>query len=397
MDIDEEKIASTEATPADAPSDANAGCVGPTAETAGKSDACAGCPNQQACSSGAFNSPEAKAKAQQQTQALQTALSNVSHVILVLSGKGGVGKSTVSAQLCHTLASQGYAVGLLDVDLCGPSAPRMVMGNSYVNAEVHRSGSGAWTPVYTDSGIAVMSISFLLQDPNAAVVWRGPRKNGMIQQFLTEVDWTGDTDGLDYLIVDTPPGTSDEHISTVQYLQKAKQSGCGAVLVTTPEEVSMADVRKELNFCQKTKLPVHGIIENMGQYQTTISELNFVNRDTGADCTKDILTKIKAACPELFSDDTDSNNGDSLSSNPSKVIVAADIFPTLSGGGPKSMAQHYNVDYWGVLPLDPKILECCEQGRSFVTTYPKHNMASDALQGFANRITKQLPVNEVGN
>ena len=299
VDNDEKKQANENgknATPADTPSDANAGCVGPTADTAGKNEACAGCPNQQACSSGAFNSPEAKARAQQQTQALQTALSNVSHVILVLSGKGGVGKSTVSAQLCHTLAAQGYAVGLLDVDLCGPSAPRMVMGNSYVTAEVHRSGSGAWTPVYTESNIAVMSISFLLQDRDAAVVWRGPRKNGMIQQFLTEVDWTGDTDGLDYLIVDTPPGTSDEHISTVQYLQKAG-SVSGAVLVTTPEEVSMADVRKELSFCQKTKLPVLGIIENMGQYQTTISELSFKNRINGTDCTNDILAKIKVACP----------------------------------------------------------------------------------------------------
>ena len=385
VDNDEKKQANENgknATPADTPSDANAGCVGPTADTAGKNEACAGCPNQQACSSGAFNSPEAKARAQQQTQALQTALSNVSHVILVLSGKGGVGKSTVSAQLCHTLAAQGYAVGLLDVDLCGPSAPRMVMGNSYVTAEVHRSGSGAWTPVYTESNIAVMSISFLLQDRDAAVVWRGPRKNGMIQQFLTEVDWTGDTDGLDYLIVDTPPGTSDEHISTVQYLQKAG-SVSGAVLVTTPEEVSMADVRKELSFCQKTKLPVLGIIENMGQYQTTISELSFKNRINGTDCTNDILAKIKVACPELFDDEN-------------SVIVTADIFPTLSGGGPKAMAQHYNVDYWGVLPLDPKILECCEQGKAFVTEYPANlNTASEALQGFANRITKQLPVNEV--
>ncbi len=162
-------------TPADTPSDANAECVGPTSEQAGKSSACDGCPNQGACSSGAFSSPEAKAAAQAQQQQLQQSLSNVSHVLLVLSGKGGVGKSTVSAQLCHTLASQGYAVGLLDVDLCGPSAPRMVLGDSYVTAQVTKSASGAWTPVYspTHPNLACMSISFLLQDPNAAVVWRG--------------------------------------------------------------------------------------------------------------------------------------------------------------------------------------------------------------------------------
>lgn len=164
-----------QATPSDAPSDANAGCVGPSSADAGKSSACAGCPNQGACSSGAFNSPEAQAAAQQQSDQLKESLSNVSHVILVLSGKGGVGKSTVAAQLSHTLASQGYAVGLLDVDLCGPSAPRMVLGDAYVNAQVTKSAGGSWTPVYstTHPNLACMSISFLLQDPNAAVVWRG--------------------------------------------------------------------------------------------------------------------------------------------------------------------------------------------------------------------------------
>jgi hypothetical protein len=223
--------ADTAPTALDAPKDANVGCVGPTAEEAGKSSACDGCPNQGACSSGSFNSPEAIAKAEQETNALQHSLSNVSHVILVLSGKGGVGKSTVAAQLTHTLASQGYAVGLLDVDLCGPSAPRMVLGDAYQTATVTKSASGAWIPVYSNThpNLACMSISFLLQDHDSAVVWRGtkgrrvlclelfvlskqqeekkiltlsvsrcigPRKNGLIQQFLTEVDWTGDTDGL---------------------------------------------------------------------------------------------------------------------------------------------------------------------------------------------------------
>jgi len=131
------------------PDNANAECVGPTSEQAGKSSACAGCPNQGACSSGAFNSPEAKAAAQAQQQQLQASLSNVSHVILVLSGKGGVGKSTVAAQLCHTLASEGYAVGLLDVDLCGPSAPRMVLGDAYLQASVSKTAAGSWQPVYS--------------------------------------------------------------------------------------------------------------------------------------------------------------------------------------------------------------------------------------------------------
>ena len=117
----------------------------------------------------------------------------------------------------------------------------------------------------------------------------------MIQQFLTEVDWTGDTDGLDYLIVDTPPGTSDEHISTVQYLQKAGAVS-GAVLVTTPEEISMADVRKELNFCQKTKVPIMGVVENMGQYTTTLQKLKFHNAE-GKDSTVEIIEKLAFLSP----------------------------------------------------------------------------------------------------
>jgi Mrp family chromosome partitioning ATPase len=165
----------TGAQSTDTPNDANAGCVGPSAPAAGTASACEGCPNQSACSSGAFSSPEAKAQAQQEATALQQSLSNVSHVILVLSGKGGVGKSTVASQLCHTLASQGYAVGLLDVDLCGPSAPRMVLGDAHKVAQVTKTASGAWTPVYstTHPNLACMSISFLLQDHDSAVVWRG--------------------------------------------------------------------------------------------------------------------------------------------------------------------------------------------------------------------------------
>lgn len=170
----------------DAPNNANAECVGPSSEEAGKSSACEGCPNQQACSSGAFNSPEAQAKAHEETQRLQTSFHNVSHTILVLSGKGGVGKSTVASQLALTLAVQGYAVGLLDVDLCGPSAPRMVLGDNHRNAQITQSASGAWIPVYNPDhpNLACMSISFLLQDHDSAVVWRG--KNKLLDAVIYE-------------------------------------------------------------------------------------------------------------------------------------------------------------------------------------------------------------------
>lgn len=396
----------------DAPPDnANAECVGPTSADAGKSSACDGCPNQKACGSGAFSSPEAIAKAAAETTKLKTSLENVSHTVLVLSGKGGVGKSTVSCQLAHTLASMGYAVGLLDVDLCGPSAPRMILGDAHLTAQITQSASGGWIPVYNSDkpNLCCVSISFLLPDENRdqAVVWRGPRKNGLIQQFLTQVDWTGETDGLDYLIVDTPPGTSDEHISTVQYLEKAGAVS-GAVLVTTPEEVCMADVRKELNFCQKTKVPVMGVVENMGEYTTTLDRLTFstttassttttttdTNNDNDndnntqqqqqqqqkEDCTQKVVDTLREHCPELF------QNGGNLS-------VSSTLYPA-SGGGPKEMAERYNVPYWGLLPMDPDLLQACEHGKAFVEERPD-SLAAKALVGFCRKIIAKLPVEEM--
>jgi Mrp family chromosome partitioning ATPase len=211
-------------------------CVGPSSDNAGKAESCAGCPNQQSCASG-----EAKVVDNSSVQ-IQNRMASVKHKILVLSGKGGVGKSTFAAQLAFSLAMEGKQVGLLDIDICGPSIPRML---GLVGHEVHQSASG-WSPVYVQDNLAVMSVGFMLPSKDDAVIWRGPRKNGLIKQFLTDVVWSE----LDYLIVDTPPGTSDEHISIVQYLKSCNVDG--AVIVTTPQEVSMADVRKEINFCRKT-------------------------------------------------------------------------------------------------------------------------------------------------
>jgi Mrp family chromosome partitioning ATPase len=169
-------------------------------------------------------------------------LKGVKNVILVLSGKGGVGKSTVSTQLALTLAQdEDTDVGLLDIDICGPSVPRML---SLEGQDVHRSNTG-WSPVYLEDNFAVMSIGFMLPNKDDPVIWRGPRKDGLIRQFLTDVMW----EDLDYLIIDTPPGTSDEHISIVQYLKETNM--LGAVIVTTPQEVALLDVRKEVNFAKK--------------------------------------------------------------------------------------------------------------------------------------------------
>ena len=133
-------------------------------------------------------------------------LKNVKHKILILSGKGGVGKSTLTAMLARALAvDPDVNVGVLDIDLCGPSAPRIF---GVLNEQVHQSGSG-WSPVYVEDNLAVMSAGFLLPSEDSALIWRGPKKNGLIKQLLRDVDW----DHLDYLLVDTPPGTSDEHLS----------------------------------------------------------------------------------------------------------------------------------------------------------------------------------------
>ena len=418
---------STSSTEEKIPENANEECVGPSSKEAGKSSACEGCPNQKACSSGEHNTPAAQEKARQETLQLKSSLSNVSHTILVLSGKGGVGKSTVSCQLAHTLAHDGYAVGLLDVDLCGPSAPRMILGDYHTKAQIKRNSDGAWEPVYNPKkpNLCCMSISFLLPDDDRdrAVIWRGPKKNGIIQQFLTQVDWTGQTDGLDYLIVDTPPGTSDEHISTVQYLQQAASDGynnsssttgtsLGAIVVTTPEEVCMADVRKELNFCQKTNVPVMGIVENMGQYTTTIERLSFITTKTTTlaatvtvdhhqqhqegkeaeevaeveeDCTQKVLDTLHKHCPELFRNGNDTDK---------RILsVTSTLYPR-SGGGPKAMAAKYNIPYWGKLPMDPDLLQACEHGRTFVEDHP-HSLAAASLKFFCNKIRTELPVEEL--
>ncbi|KAG6462939.1 hypothetical protein O3G_MSEX013549 [Manduca sexta] len=234
------------------PENAPQHCPGTQSEDAGKASACAGCPNQNICASGEASRPDPA------IELIKNRLSNVKHKILILSGKGGVGKSTVTSLLGHGLAARNanMNVGILDADICGPSQPRVL---GVRGEQVHNSGSG-WSPVYVTDNLSLMSIGFLLGSPDDAVIWRGPKKNGMIKQFLSEVDWGQ----LDYLLVDTPPGTSDEHLSAVQYLLGAGLSG--AVVVTTPQEVALLDVRKEIHFCNKLHLTVLGVVENMSLF-----------------------------------------------------------------------------------------------------------------------------------
>jgi len=359
------------------PSNANDGCVGPDSTNAGRASACAGCPNQNICSSGEFNSAEAQAEKMQEEADLRSGLQDVTHIVLVLSGKGGVGKSTIACQVALTLASRGYTVGMLDIDICGPSTPRML---GVVGQEVRKSGSG-WTPVYVNENLSVMSVAFLLPDNDAAVIWRGPRKNGLIKQFLTETDW-GNGEGIDYLIVDTPPGTSDEHISTVQYLRTIGGVS-GSIVVSTPEEVSMADVRKELNFCKKTFVPVIGVVENMATFRAKLTDLTFVKNlnidndqeDVELVCTNEVIQLLREKCPEVLD-----------------LTIKADVFAP-SNGGPRVMAEKFNVPFLGSLPLDPNLLKACEDGVCFVDHYPGSS-AARPLNEIVDNLVKALPITE---
>ncbi|MDO9541428.1 MAG: Mrp/NBP35 family ATP-binding protein, partial [Kiritimatiellia bacterium] len=184
---------------------------------------------------------------------MQERLEQIKHKIIVLSGKGGVGKSTVAVNVAVSLTLAGKRVGLLDVDIHGPSIPKMLdLEDTRISVR-----DEIMLPVEKD-GLKVMSIGFLLQNRDDAVIWRGPMKMGVIKQFLKDVDW-GE---LDYLVIDSPPGTGDEPLSVCQLVKNAD----GAVIVTTPQDVATNDVRKSINFCRQLNLPVLGVVENMSGF-----------------------------------------------------------------------------------------------------------------------------------
>lgn len=185
----------------------------------------------------------------------ESALSGVQHVVLVMSGKGGVGKSTTATNLALALARSGYRTGLLDADIYGPSIPTML---GITGRPV--SLDGKRIEPLARFGLKVMSIGFLLEDSRSAVVWRGPMLHGALQQFLNDVNW-GE---LDYLVLDLPPGTGDIALTLSQ---KVKVSG--AVIVTTPQQVATDDVYKSVAMCKKVNIPVVGVVENMSYFIDT--------------------------------------------------------------------------------------------------------------------------------
>ncbi len=219
--------------------------------------------------------------------------------ILVLSGKGGVGKSTVSANLAKAILSQHKNVGLLDVDIHGPSIPSLLG----INKVQFQFMDNEIIPIDVMGKLKVVSIGFLLDKNTDAVIWRGPRKFHVIRQFLTDVKWGN----LDYLVVDSPPGTGDEPMSVAQLVG----SPCGAVVVTTPQDIAVQDVRRCITFCRTLSVPVLGIIENM----------------SGLVCPQ---------CGEMI-----------------------ELFK--SGGG-ESLAKEMDVPFLGRIPLDPNIVQSGDEG-----------------------------------
>jgi ATP-binding protein involved in chromosome partitioning len=238
--------------------------------------------------------------------ALQDNISRIKHKMIVLSGKGGVGKSTVATNIAIALSLKGQKVGLMDIDIHGPSIPKMLglEGQTLKGTE-----TGLAPIVYTDN-LRVISIGFILRTQDDAVIWRAPLKHKLIRDFLTDVKW-GE---IDYLVVDSPPGTGDEPLSIVQLLGDAD----GAVVVTTPQDVALTDVRKAITFCRQVNLPIIGVVENMSGF----------------------------VCPYC-----------------GKTV---DIFKR---GGGQEMAREMRVPFLGRIPLDPKIVETGDSGKPYLQYY----------------------------
>ena len=196
-----------------------------------------------------------KAQLAEQKIEIANRLGHIKNKILVISGKGGVGKSSVAAYLAVALAKKNLQVGLMDVDLHGPSIPRILGLTGKV-------GPGAKpkkiAPVKYLPNLSVVSIETLVGDKDAAMIWRGPLNGGVIRQFIADVEWND----LDFMIIDSPPGTGDEPLTVVQTTPDAK-----ALIVTTPQEISLADVRKSINFCREVNLEILGLVENMNGLQ----------------------------------------------------------------------------------------------------------------------------------
>ncbi len=263
-----------------------------------------------------------QAKINEEDKKIADNLNNIRNRVLVFSGKGGVGKSTVAVNLGLALSERQLKVGLLDVDIHGPNLAKM-LGEE--GQQLTSAGNNKILPVSVTKNLSVVSMAFLLQDQNTPVIWRGPLKMKLIQQFLGDVVWGK----LDWLVIDSPPGTGDEPLSVAQLIPAT-----GAIIVTTPQEVSLLDSRKAVNFARRLKLRIHGIIENMSGF----------------------------VCPHC-----------------GKRI---NLFK--EGGGEKA-AKELGVPFLGRIPIDPKIVESGDDGKPFIVHYPESE-ASKAFNGIVDEV-----------
>jgi Mrp family chromosome partitioning ATPase len=279
------------------------------------------------CSGGSCNTGTAAAAPDPEEARLQDNLSRIKHKFVVLSGKGGVGKSTVSTNIAVSLSLAGFKVGLLDVDVHGPSVPR-ALGLAYQRPEMM---ANHMKPVKWSDNLRVMSMGFLLPETgNDAVIWRGPVKMGLIKQFLQDVDWGN----LDALVVDCPPGTGDEPLSVLQLLGTDAE----AVIVTTPQGVAIDDVRRSVTFCSQVGNPVLGIVENMSGF-------------------------VCKHCGEV-----------------------QDIFG--SGGG-ENLAKEMGVPFLGRIPMDPEVVRSTDEG--YVISKVSHDgPVGQAIAGIIKPMIKHM-------
>jgi ATP-binding protein involved in chromosome partitioning len=287
-------------------------------KTCSTDGSCGTCSSAAACDS--------QTREHHMDELLADKLHMIKHRIAVMSGKGGVGKTTVAVNLAVALASEGKAVGLLDGDIHGPNVPKMLG----INASAPLMGESGLIPIEAPEGVKVMSLAFMLPNEDTPVVWRGPVKHSLFKQFLAEVDWGK----LDYLIVDLPPGTGDEPLSVAQLLGKPLWS----LIVTTPQDVALLDSRKSVIFSHTLEINVLGIVENM----------------------RGLI------CPHC---------GEQI-----------DLFK--SGGGERS-SRDLNVPFLGAIPIDPNVVISGDSGSPIVAADPVSQVA-EAFRALAHKVAQTV-------
>jgi len=292
------------------------------------SDACKTCPSKSDDPQGSCGA--AKVAKSMQEIGLQSTLSKIKHKILVMSGKGGVGKSTVATNVAMGLAQRGYQVGLIDVDLHGPDICRMLGLKEKLYTDKEEKPK-LLPPMKYNDNLKVISLEYLMENRDEAIIWRGPLKIQAIRQFIGDMDWGK----LDYLVIDAPPGTGDEPLSVAQTIKDVS-----ALIVTTPQEIALADVRKSISFCRHVKIRILGIVENMSGF----------------------------ICPHC-----------------NKPV---DIFGT---GGGKKVALEYSLRFLGKIPMDPQVVLGGDSGKPYLSS-GAGTFATKAFDEVLDNVLKELPV-----